>query len=76
MISVDLGEPKETVQTYAEEQGLTFPILLDQSAAVGQVYRARGVPTSFFIDRNGVIQHQQTGPLNEAAITAHLEPML
>ena len=76
MVSVDLGEPQDTVQTFAEGQGLTFPILLDQDGAVGQIYRARGIPTSFFIDRDGVIQYQQTGPLNDAVITSYVEPML
>ncbi len=44
------------MQAFAQDQGLTFPILLDENGALAQRYGARGVPTSFFINREGVIQ--------------------
>jgi len=73
---VDIGEERGIVQAFAQEQGLTFPILLDESGAVAQGYRIRGVPTSFFIDREGVVQAQYTGPMNEALIKEYLEQIL
>jgi peroxiredoxin len=73
---VDIGEGRGTVQTFAQKQGLTFPILLDQDGGVAQGYRIRGIPASFFIDREGVIQAQYTGPVNEALIEEHLDPIL
>jgi peroxiredoxin len=75
-LSVDIGEGREIVQAFAQEQGLTFPILLDESGGVAQGYRIRGVPTSFFINREGVIQAQYTGPMNEALIEKHLGQIL
>lgn len=73
---MDIGEGRETVQAFAQEQGLTFPILLDEDGAAAQRYRVRAVPTSFFINRQGVIQAQYTGPMNEALIEEHLEQIL
>jgi peroxiredoxin len=73
---VDIGEGREIVQAFAQEQGLTFPILLDENGAVAQGYRIRGVPTSFFINLEGVIQAQYTGPMNEALIEKHLDQIL
>jgi len=73
---VDIGEGREIVQIFAEGQGLTFPILLDEDGAVAQGYHIRGVPTSLFIDREGVIQAQYTGPMNEALIEKYLEQIL
>lgn len=64
------------MQTFARKQGLTFPILLDENGAVAQEYRVSGVPTSLFIDREGVIQVQYTGPLNESLIEKHLDQIL
>ena len=54
-MSVDIGEARRTVQAFAENQRLTFPILLDQDGKVAKEYDVRGVPTSFFISRKGVI---------------------
>ena len=73
---MDIGEGEEIVRAFAQDQGLTFPILLDKSRAVAQGYRIRGVPTSFFINREGVIQAQYTGPMTEALIEEHLDQIL
>jgi peroxiredoxin len=76
ILSVDIGEGREIVQAFVQEQDLTFPILLDENGAVALGYRVRGVPTSFFINRDGVIQAQYTGPLNESLIEKHLDQIL
>ena len=73
---MDIGERRAPVQAFAQKQGLTFPILLDEKGAVAQRYRVRGIPTSFFINREGVIQVQYTGPLNESLIGKHLDQIL
>lgn len=75
-MSVDIGERWETVQAFAQEQGLTFPILLDENGNVAQRYRVLGIPTSFFINREGVIQVQHTGPLDDALIGKYLDQIL
>ena len=64
------------MQAFAQEQGLTFPILLDENGAVAQEYRVSGIPTSFFMDHERVIQVQYTGPLNESLIEKHLDQIL
>ncbi len=73
---MDIGEGREIVQAFAQEQGLTFPILLDENGAVAQGYRVRGVPTSLFINREGVIQARYTGPLDESLIREYLDQIL
>ena len=75
-MSVDIGEGRGIVQAFAQEQGLTFPVLLDENGAVAQRYGVRGIPTSFFINREGVIQVQYTGPLDEALIGEYLDQIL
>ena len=64
------------MQAFAQEQGLTFPILLDEKGAVARGYRVQGVPTSFFINREEVIQAQYTGPLDDSLIREYLDQIL
>ena len=49
-----------TVKKFAEEYGLTFDILRDMPAAgddsITTIYKTRGFPESFVIDKNGVIR--------------------
>ncbi len=71
-MSVDIGEKRGAVQAFTQQQGLTFPTLLDENGDVSKRYRVLGIPTSFFINREGVIQVQHTGPLGESLIGKYL----
>jgi peroxiredoxin len=73
---VDIGEERGTVQAFTQEQGLTFPTLLDKNGDVARIYRVQGIPTTFFIDREGVIQTQHIGPLNKSLIEEYLDQIL
>jgi len=64
------------VQAFAQKQGLAFPILLDEKGAVAQRYRVSGIPTSFFITRQGVIQARHTGPMDDSLIKKYLDQIL
>lgn len=64
-------------QAFVQELGLTFPILLDQDGAVSRRYLVRGLPSTFFIDRQGVIRTVIFGgPLSAATIQSKVEDLL
>jgi cytochrome c biogenesis protein CcmG/thiol:disulfide interchange protein DsbE len=64
VIGVDQGEPGATVQAYAAQQGLTYPSPLDENGRVSLAYGVHALPTTFFIDRDGVIRQIYVGPLS------------
>ena len=47
-----------------KEYGLTFPVLLDTKQDVFLEYYARSIPTTFFIDRESIIQDIRMGPFS------------
>src|SRR5712692_10153257 len=54
------------VQAFAQNLGLTFPILLDLDGAVSRRYLLRALPSTFFIDRKGMIRTVVFGgPMSE-----------
>ena len=73
---MDIGEGQDTVQAYTKRLGLTFPTLLDVNNAVAQRYLIPGVPTSFFISREGMVQARHVGPLSESLINEYLDQIL
>lgn len=73
ILGVNAGEPADTVRPYVEELGLTFPILLDSKNEVYSLYRVRGMPTTFFLDADGIIRFQHIGELSEAQLADYLE---
>ncbi len=66
---VNQAEPPEAVQSFAREMDLTFPIPLDTQSQVSRDYGVRSLPTTFFIDRQGIIRQIQIGPVTEATLT-------
>ena len=73
VVGVNQAESAATVAKAAVELGLTFPIPLDHRGDVSQVYGVRSLPTTFFIDRDGVIRQIQNGPLTEATLAQLLQ---
>jgi cytochrome c biogenesis protein CcmG/thiol:disulfide interchange protein DsbE len=73
IIGVNQAEPAEGVTAFAQQFGLTFPIPLDINADASRRYAVRSLPTTFFVDRAGVIRHIQSGPLTEATLAQALK---
>jgi peroxiredoxin len=64
-------------QAFAQNLGLTFPLLLDQDGAVSRRYLLRALPSTFFIDRKGVIRTVVFGgPMSAATVETKIEALL
>jgi peroxiredoxin len=62
---------------FAGRLGLEFPLLFDERGDVFADYGVRALPTSFFIDPQGVIQQVVIGgPMSEALISVHTQQIL
>src|SRR3972149_5609247 len=54
---------------FVQNFGLTFPIPLDRTVAVSARYQLRALPSTYFIDRGGLIRSVVIGgPMSEAVI--------
>ena len=63
ILAVDLMEDKRQVEGFAKELGLSFPILLDSDGKVGALYDARSIPTTYLLDRRGLLFSRAIGAL-------------
>lgn len=63
ILGVFIQETKEDVSGYAQRAGLTFPIAVDERAAIASRYRTMGIPTHFFIGPDGKIREIRIGAL-------------
>jgi cytochrome c biogenesis protein CcmG, thiol:disulfide interchange protein DsbE len=75
VLAVNDGEDAETIRPFVTESRLTFPVLLDADGAVAQKYRVQGLPTSFFIDRAGIVRAANMGAMSRAYIDAQIETL-
>jgi peroxiredoxin len=72
VLAVNSGESKTIVNKYIEENDLTIPALLDPTRSVVKMYNVRAYPTTYFIDRQGIIQAIYVGVLSEKLLDRYL----
>lgn len=63
----------EKIRSFADDHSLTFPILLDRKMDVAKMYRIRPIPTTFFIDEEGIIRNVYYGPLHQDRMLQYLD---
>ncbi len=63
---------RDQIPGFLEEFEVTFPIVLDETGETAKAYNILGLPTSFFIDRNGIVIEVFTGPISKAYIESKL----
>ena len=67
ILAVNIGESASMAGEFMEENGFTFPVLLDKTTEVAFRYNTRGIPTTFFIDESGIIQYIDIGAFRSKA---------
>jgi peroxiredoxin len=67
----------EDAQAFVQAHQLSFPILLDLDGSTSRAYQLQALPTSFFIDQDGIIQELVVGgPMSEALLRSQVEALL
>lgn len=69
-------EHMSDVRAFAHELQMPFPVLLDVKGKVRKRYALRGVPTSVFIDAQGVVRLVNPGPITRETIQRGLAEIL
>lgn len=68
VIGVNYSEPLAAVLNWAERFRFAYPLVPDPDGRAAWLYGVRAIPTTVFIDRNGVIFHIENGALNREQI--------
>lgn len=76
VIGINQGEQPDRVSQFADEFGITYPIWLDQDNTINRLYRIRSLPTTYYIDSNGVIRDQIIGTASEAVLSSKLKALV
>src|SRR5204862_6092094 len=68
ILGVATQSDRATVQAFAGEFGIKFPVLPDSDNHVTESYHVLPIPTSFFIDKDGIIRYIQIGIVDRATM--------
>jgi cytochrome c biogenesis protein CcmG/thiol:disulfide interchange protein DsbE len=75
ILGVNAGEPLDDARAFSNRLGLTFEILLDDHEEIQQLYRVLGLPTTFFIDAEGIIQARHIGLLSDRQLDQYIDQL-
>ncbi len=77
VLAINIGESSSTVEDFMQSQNLSFTVLLDTKQDVAQRYNITGIPATFFIDKDGIIQDKVIGAFqNKTQIENRLSKIL
>jgi len=72
MIGVDIRETEGTVCKFVQENGYSWIFLLDTSGTVAADYEIKSIPSSFFLDKEGIIRAVRVGSMTKPAMETML----
>ena len=61
-LGVDYVDTEPEARQYLSKFDITYPNAPDLGTRISQLFRIKGVPETYFIDKNGVLQNVQIGP--------------
>ena len=76
VIAIESGDSADAVGNFVRQHGLTFPVWLDQSSIAVDAFQNRNLPSSYVVDRNGVMRMSWTGEINQATLEKYVTPLL
>lgn len=71
-LGVVFQDKEEKILSFLQQRGSSYPTVVDEAGKTAIAYGVGGVPETFFIDANGVIQAKYSGPLSPDLLRDHL----
>ena len=76
VVGIDVNDNAQTITDFTQRLGITYPILRDVSEQATLEYKLTATPTSFLVDRQGVIRDKFVGPVDRAALSKDVATLL
>ena len=75
-IGVNVNDNRAAAQTYLQDFHVPYRSLFDPKAQTAARLGVIGLPTTFILDRSGVVGYQRTGEASVASLTTQLDALL
>lgn len=76
LLAVNAGEAPAQVQSFIQQTGFTFPVLLDPNTTLLTELGIRSFPTSILVGRDGRVKKIHTGMLTADQLQTEIAPLL
>lgn len=77
VIAIEDGDPRAQVVSFVQSRRLTFPVWLDPSyQATDRAFRTISLPSSYVIDREGIVRLVWVGAINAQNLEKYVTPLI
>lgn len=75
-VAIAVDDTEKDVREFVSRLGFSFLICHDEKGDVKQAFGVYGLPTTFFIDKEGMINYVHPGSVNETLLRHELDQLL
>lgn len=75
-LGIAVDDTEEKMKEFIKRYGVTFPVGLDKTAEIQKSFGLYGIPTTYFIDKSGIINYFHSGAVTEELLQHELDKLL
>jgi cytochrome c biogenesis protein CcmG/thiol:disulfide interchange protein DsbE len=76
MLGIAYSDVEPKAREYLAQYGITYTAGQDLGSRISDAYRIKGVPETFFIDREGNVHYLKIGPIEQPELEAVIRQLL
>jgi len=76
VLAINVQQRQTSVETFTAGLDLPFPVLLDPKGQIADLYKVKGYPTGFLVDKSGIIRNQSIGEILPEMMEPLIFPLL
>jgi cytochrome c biogenesis protein CcmG, thiol:disulfide interchange protein DsbE len=76
VVAMNAGQDRQAVEAFMRKIGVSYPALMDEESAIAKRYGVVGLPTTYFVDAQGVVRGKIVGEADEASFERNAMALL
>jgi len=76
LVAINQEETREVVAPFVQTYGLTFPVWLDLEYLAEKKFNTMNLPSSYVIDRNGIVRLMWVGAISKTNLEKYAPPII
>lgn len=75
-LAIAVDDTEKKAKEFMKKMGMTMPAGLDKTGKIKEAYGIYGMPTTFFIDKNGKVSYFHAGVVTEELLKHEIDKLL
>lgn len=76
VVGVNTADDAGTINDFLHQLGITYPVVRDSELRASTAYKITDTPTTFILDRQGVIRYKVVGPIDRSVLQQDVKTLL